>query len=83
MERLFSIFGSPIDPLQHSCSDDADYLSSCITVFALLIISLLMMSRYFITGEPIACWCPSHFTRSHLEYTNKVGHMVCCVTQLF
>ena len=23
-------------------------------------------------GEPISCWCPAHFTDSHVEFTNSV-----------
>lgn len=72
MDRLFVFFGNNgQDPRAGGGDSWVDRLNCQYTVFILLIFSLLVTTKHFV-GEPIACWAPSHFTDSHVEFTNKV-----------
>ena len=42
------------------------YTATLLIVFAILLTS----KQYY--GEPIDCWCPAHFTDSHVSFTNAV-----------
>ena len=49
-----------------------DQLNSVHTVYMLLAFSGFSLSGFFFV-EPIECWCPAFFTKSHVKFTNKVG----------
>ena len=42
------------------------YTATLLIVFAVLLTS----KQYY--GQPIDCWCPAHFTDSHVSFTNAV-----------
>ena len=48
-----------------------DQLNSVHTVYMLLAFSGFSLSGFFFV-EPIECWCPAFFTKSHVKFTNKV-----------
>ncbi|CAF0968686.1 unnamed protein product [Adineta steineri] len=55
-----------------ACDDDFyDRLSRRYSVILLVIFTILVSSKQYV-GEPIACFCPAHFTGTHVEYTNNI-----------
>ncbi|CAF0840008.1 unnamed protein product [Adineta ricciae] len=55
-----------------ACDDDFyDRLSRRYSVVLLSIFAILVSSKQYV-GEPIACFCPAHFTGTHVEYTNNI-----------
>ena len=54
-----------------SCDDFVDRLNRKYTVIMLLVFITVLSSKQYI-GEPMACFCPAHFTGAHVEYTNNV-----------
>ena len=71
MERLTALIADISDPRVGGGDNFFDRLSCRFTVYLLVIFALLVTTRHYV-GEPIGCWCPSHFTTSHVDYTNKV-----------
>ena len=56
---------------QHKKGDDVfDRLNNRYTVLILTFFTGIV-SFYHITGEPISCWAPNHFTSAHAVYTNS------------
>lgn len=51
--------------------DFADRLSRQYTCSLLIVFALIVSTKQFV-GEPIACWCPAHFTDSHRSYANTM-----------
>jgi hypothetical protein len=51
--------------------DFYDRLSRRYSVVLLIIFTILVSTKQYV-GEPIACFCPAHFTGTHVEYTNNV-----------
>ena len=51
--------------------DFYDRLSRRYSVILFVIFTMLVSAKQYI-GEPIACFCPAHFTGSHVEYTNNI-----------
>ena len=71
MDRLFSVFGDVND--NRGAGDSfCDRLNSKFTVYVLVLCGLLITTRHYV-GDQVSCWCPSHFTGSHRDYTNQVG----------
>ena len=55
-----------------ACDDDFyDRLSRRYSVILLFIFTILVSTKQYV-GEPIACFCPAHFTGTHVEYTNNI-----------
>ncbi|CAF0741763.1 unnamed protein product [Adineta steineri] len=58
----------------HDAAYDDDFydrLSRRYSVILLIIFTVLVSTKQYV-GEPIACFCPAHFTGTHVEYTNNV-----------
>ena len=72
MDRLFAIFGDFKDPRMGGADSFCDRLSSRFTVILCVLFSILVTTTHYV-GTPVSCWCPSFFTSSHIDYTNKVG----------
>jgi len=53
------------------CDDFVDRLNRRYTICMLLICCALISSKQYV-GDPLSCFCPSHFTGAHVEYTNNV-----------
>ena len=70
---------------KNECLSSAKYILFCLcypveeyTIFfvrytatLLIIFKVLLTSKQYY-GEPIDCWCPGHFTDSHVSFTNTV-----------
>ncbi|CAF3769155.1 unnamed protein product [Rotaria socialis] len=55
-----------------ACDDDFyDRLSRRYSVILLITFTMLISTKQYV-GEPIACFCPAHFTGTHVEYTNNI-----------
>lgn len=54
-----------------SVDDVIDQLNHQYTSALLVIFTVLVSAKQYV-GEPISCWCPAHFTDSHVEFTNSV-----------
>ncbi|RNA21593.1 innexin unc-9-like isoform X6 [Brachionus plicatilis] len=54
-----------------SCDDFVDRLNRKYTVVIILAFVTILTSKQYI-GEPLACFCPAHFTGAHVEYTNNI-----------
>ncbi|CAF2410564.1 unnamed protein product [Rotaria sp. Silwood2] len=55
-----------------ACDDDFyDRISRRYSVILLVIFTMLVSTKQYV-GEPIACFCPAHFTGTHVEYTNNI-----------
>ena len=75
MDRLLGVFGDIGDPRVGGADSFCDRLNCRYTVYILAIFGI-MVTTVFYVGAPVACWCPSHFTDSHVEYTNKVSYIL-------
>lgn len=53
------------------CDDFVDRLNRKYTVVIILTFVTVLTSKQYI-GEPLACFCPAHFTGAHVEYTNNI-----------
>ena len=53
------------------CDDFVDRLNRKYTIYLLLICCAIISSKQYV-GEPLSCFCPSHFTGAHVEYTNNI-----------
>ena len=51
--------------------DFYDRLSCRYSVILLAFFTVLVSTKQYV-GEPIACFCPAHFTGTHVEYANNV-----------
>ena len=78
MDRLFSTFGDLGDVRVGGGDSFCDRLNCRYTVYLLIIFALLVTTKHYV-GDPISCWCPAHFTSSHVDFTNKV----CWVTNTY
>ncbi|CAF0710188.1 unnamed protein product [Brachionus calyciflorus] len=54
-----------------SCDDFVDRLNRKYTVVLIIAFVTILTSKQYI-GEPLACFCPAHFTGAHVEYTNNI-----------
>jgi hypothetical protein len=54
-----------------NCDDFVDRLNRKYTIYLLLLCCAIISSKQYV-GEPLSCFCPSHFTGSHVEYTNNI-----------
>ena len=50
-----------------------DRLNCSYTVLILVIFSIGITTKQWLGTVPISCWCPSHFTGSHVDFTNNVS----------
>ena len=71
MDRLLSVLSEGRDPQAGGGDSFCDRINCSYTVLLLSVFALLVTSRVQI-GDPIRCWCPPHFTPSHVAYTDKV-----------
>ena len=71
MDRLLRTFFSIHEISVKKDDDFADRLSRQFSTSLLIAMSLIVSTKQFV-GDPIACWCPAHFTDSHRQYTNNV-----------
>ena len=72
MDKLFSFIGDISDPRIGGGDTFVDRLNCRYTPTLLIIFALLVTTKNYV-GEPIACWCPDHFTKSQVDYTNQVS----------
>ncbi len=75
MDRLFSFVGDLADPVKGGGDTFVDRLNCRYTPCILLIFALIITTKQYV-GEPIACWCPDHFTHAQIDYTNQVPWFV-------
>jgi hypothetical protein len=54
-----------------SADDVIDRLNHQYTAGLLVAMALLVSAQEYV-GATIACWCPAHFTVSHVDFTNSV-----------
>ena len=78
MDRLFAIIGNVGDVSLKTGDTFSDRLNCQHTTFILVIFAILVTTKNYV-GDPISCWCPAHFTESHIEYTNNI----CWVTNTY
>ena len=71
MDKLLSVFGDVNDPRAGGGDSFCDRLNCKFTVYVLILFSILITTRMYV-GDQVSCWCPSHFTSSHRDYTNQV-----------
>ena len=57
--------------ISNCCDNFVDRLNRKYTVILLLVFVTVLSSKQYI-GEPMSCFCPAHFTGSHVEYTNNI-----------
>ena len=72
MQSLLASFGDIKDPRAGGGDSFCDRLNCSFTVYLLILFSVIVTTRVYV-GDQVSCWCPSHFTDSHVEYTNKVS----------
>ena len=83
MDKFFATFGDvAVDPRLGRGDSFVDRLSCRVTVFILSVFAIMVTTKYYV-GEPISCWCPSHFTTSQMEYANKVGLLLTTYFKLY
>lgn len=71
MEAALDTINKVLPGLQSKKNDDVvDRLSNRYTVILLLVFASLV-GFYQLTGRPIVCWAPVHFTGSHTSYANS------------
>lgn len=86
MDKLLLFLSDGSDARSGYGDSFCDRVNCRYTVFVLTVFALVVTSRVQV-GDPISCWCPAHFTSSHVAYTNKVrramgGNLACIsVTQ--
>ncbi len=56
---------------QANCDDFVDRLNRKYTIYFLLFCVTIISSKQYV-GEPISCFCPSHFTGKHFFFVVKV-----------
>lgn len=74
LHRLDSVLGSfaTYARLKGRYDDDwIDRLHHLYTTIVLIIFTIVVSTKQYV-GEPIHCWCPGEFTKSHVDYTNNV-----------
>ena len=72
MDRVVAQIADLGDTRKGGGDSFCDRLNCRYTVFTLAILALGITTKQFLGEAPIACWCPSHFADSHVEFTNKV-----------
>ena len=65
MDRLWSSLGDLRDPRLDTCDSFGDKLSCKTTVFLLFLFSIVLTVKQHYVGDPIQCWTPDHFKKSH------------------
>ena len=75
---LLSTLSYGNDPQSGGGDSFCDRLSCRYTIFVLSVLALFVTSRVHL-GDPMRCWCPSHFKPSHIAYANKVGQYTNCI----
>ena len=53
------------------CDDAIDRLSCLTSVHLLLLLGAIAGLKQY-SGKPIDCWCPAHFTNSHIAFTESL-----------
>ena len=74
MEKVVGLIADLGDTRKGGGDSFCDRLNCRYTVYVLAIIALGITTKQYFGDTPIACWCPAHFTDSHVEFTNKVSH---------
>ena len=76
MDKLISLVSFTSRDAQTGGGDSfVDRLNCRYTVFILSVFAIMVTTKHY-AGEPINCWCPSHFTDSHVDFTNAVSMMM-------
>ncbi len=71
MDRLLRTVLSIKEVKTRHDDDFVDRLTRSYTTTLLVTLSFIVTTRSYV-GDPIACWCPAHFTESHRQYTNTI-----------
>ena len=71
MDRLLLVLSDAGDSRVGGGDSFTDRLNCRYTTLVLGIFAILVTTKHYV-GDPISCWCPAHFTDSHVDYTNKV-----------
>ena len=73
MFHLFDHFGkfAAVTKNGSDCDDFIDRLNRKYTIYLLMVCCAIISSKQYV-GEPLSCFCPSHFTGAHVEYTNNI-----------
>ena len=75
MDKLLAIAGDAANPKSGGGDSFVDRLNCRYTVMLLTLFCLLITTKHYV-GEPINCWCPAHFTGSHVDFTNSVSDVI-------
>ena len=77
MDRLFSLIAYTGGGDSQTGGGDSfvDRLNCRYTVILLSLFAIMVTTKHY-AGEPIECWCPSHFTDSHVDFTNAVSGFI-------
>ena len=71
MERLSAMIGNLGDARIGGADSFVDRLNCRYTVYIFVVSAFFVTARHYV-GDPIGCWCPAHFSDSHVDYTNKL-----------
>ena len=66
MAALVTAAGKMVTALR-SDDDFADRLNFRYTTAMLVVFSVLITSKQYV-GQPIQCWTPEHFSKTHIQY---------------
>ena len=58
-----------LDPRVGGADSFSDRLNCKYTVFTLILFAIITTNQLFV-GDPFICWCPSHYEKDHVYYTN-------------
>ena len=72
MDKIVGLIADLSDTRTGGGDSFCDRLNCRYTVYVCVVLALGITTKTFFGDTPIACWCPAHFTDSHVEFTNKV-----------
>ena len=75
MDNIAAVVSDYANPKVGGGDSFVDRLNCRYTVYLLFGFCLLITTKHYV-GEPINCWCPAHFTGSHVDFTNSVSKLV-------
>ncbi len=71
MDKFQGFVGDISDPRIGGGDTFADRINCRYTPSLLIIFAVVTTTKNYV-GDPIACWCPDHFTSAMVDYTNQV-----------